>query len=49
MSQTAAQTEPNEYVDFWNGILVPKFVRGKHVPVDGLTHHSAQAFPNLDV
>ncbi len=45
----AAQTETNEYVDFWNDILVPKFVRWKHVLVDGLTHHSAQVFPRLEV
>jgi hypothetical protein len=40
MQQTAMQTNRNEYVDFWNEILVPKFVRWKHVLVDGLTHHS---------
>jgi len=39
----------NEFVDFWNEILVPKFVRFKHVLVDGLTHHSAQIFPGLPV
>ncbi|HVL20559.1 MAG TPA: methyltransferase domain-containing protein, partial [Amaricoccus sp.] len=36
-----------EYVDFWNEILVPKFVRWKHIIVDGLTHHSAAVFPRL--
>jgi len=49
MQQTAIQTPPNEYVDFWNDILVPKFVRWKHVLVDGLTHHSARVFPKLAV
>ncbi|RIA47677.1 class I SAM-dependent methyltransferase [Dichotomicrobium thermohalophilum] len=39
----------NEFVDFWNEILVPKFVRFKHVLVDGLTHHSRQVFPTLNV
>lgn len=39
----------NEYVDFWNDVLVPKFVRWKHVLVDGLSHHSAQVFPSLQV
>jgi len=39
----------NEYVDFWNEVLVPKFTRFKHVLVDGLTHHSAKVFPSLDV
>ena len=38
-----------EYVDFWNEILVPKFVRWKHIIVDGLTHHSAAVFPRLAV
>jgi len=39
----------NEFVDFWNEILVPKFVRFRHVLVDGLTHHSAKVFPGLEV
>ena len=39
----------NEYVDFWNEILVPKFVRFKHILVDGLTHHSDKVFPSLMV
>lgn len=47
MSQ-AAQTD-NEFVDFWNEILVPKFIRFKHVLVDGLAHHSAEVFPRLPV
>lgn len=47
MSQPA-ETQ-NEFVDFWNEILVPKFIRFKHVLVDGLTHHSARVFPGLPV
>jgi ubiquinone/menaquinone biosynthesis C-methylase UbiE len=43
------QSQPNEYVDFWNEILLPKFVRWKHILVDGLTHHSARVFPGLAV
>ena len=39
----------SEFVDFWNEILVPKFVKYRHILVDGLTHHSAMVFPNLDV
>jgi len=39
----------NEFVDFWNEILVPKFIRFKHFLVDGLTHHSRQVFPTLEV
>ena len=36
-----------EFVDFWNEVLAPKFIRLKHVLVDGLTHHSAAIFPSL--
>ncbi len=43
-------TDPGrEFVDFWNEILAPKFIRFKHVLVDGLTHHSAAIFPSLPV
>jgi ubiquinone/menaquinone biosynthesis C-methylase UbiE len=38
-----------EFVDFWNDILVPKFIQYKHVLVDGLTHHSEAIFPTLQV
>jgi SAM-dependent methyltransferase len=38
-----------EYIDFWNEILVPKFIRWKHIIVDGLTLHSAAVFPMLQV
>lgn len=47
MSAVEAHTQSNEYVDFWNEILVPKFVRYKHILVDGLTHHSEAIFPTL--
>jgi len=45
------QSEPprNQYVDFWNSVLVPKFVRWKHIIVDGLTLHSEAIFPRLRV
>lgn len=50
MSTANAEVEPrNEYVDFWNTILVPKFVRWRHIIVDGLTLHSAKIFPSLEV
>jgi ubiquinone/menaquinone biosynthesis C-methylase UbiE len=49
MPQIAHEIERNDYVDFWNEILVPKFVRFRHILVDGLTHHSAQVFPRLEV
>ena len=49
----AAAADPNdpgrEFVDFWNEILVPKFIRYKHILVDGLTHHSETIFPTLPV
>jgi ubiquinone/menaquinone biosynthesis C-methylase UbiE len=38
-----------EYVDFWNEILVPKFIKYKHILVDGLSHHSEAIFPSLQV
>ncbi|CDX40545.1 Methyltransferase type 11 [Mesorhizobium sp. SOD10] len=37
------------YTDFWNDVLVPKFIRWKHIVVDGLAQHSAQVFPTLEV
>jgi len=49
MSAIVAETQSNDYVDFWNEILVPKFTRYKHILVDGLTHHSAAIFPDLPV
>ena len=39
----------SEYIDFWNSVLVPKFVRWKHIIVDGLTLHSEAIFPTLSV
>ncbi len=41
--------EDTEFVDFWNQVLVPKFIKYKHVLVDGLTHHSEAIFPSLPV
>ena len=50
MNLAVAAVEPrNEYVDFWNTVLVPKFVRWKHILVDGLTLHNAKVFPSLEV
>lgn len=37
------------FVQFWNDVLAPKFIRFKHVLVDGLTHHSEAIFPSLPV
>lgn len=49
MSEAAARDLSAEYVDFWNEVLAPKFIRFKHVLVDGLTHHSEAIFPSLPV
>ncbi len=39
----------SEFVEFWNDILAPKFVRFRHILVDGLAQHSAVVFPTLPV
>ena len=49
VSETNAKEPASEYVDFWNDVLVPKFITYKHILVDGLTHHSAAIFPSLPV
>ena len=50
MSQSELTTGPrSQYVDFWNSVLVPKFVRWRHILVGGLTLHSAKVFPSLAV
>jgi ubiquinone/menaquinone biosynthesis C-methylase UbiE len=41
--------EDTPFVRFWNEVLAPKFVRFKHILVDGLTQHSEAIFPNLPV
>lgn len=43
------QPEQTEFVRFWNEVLVPKFVRWKHVLVGGLSQHSDAIFPRLEV
>jgi ubiquinone/menaquinone biosynthesis C-methylase UbiE len=47
--QVAAAQKKSEYVEFWNTILVPKFVRWRHILVGGLTLHSEAIFPSLPV
>lgn len=49
MSAVEEYRQSAEYVNFWNDILVPKFVKYKHILVDGLTHHSEAIFPSLPV
>jgi ubiquinone/menaquinone biosynthesis C-methylase UbiE len=47
-TQLSAQSR-SQYVEFWNNILVPKFVRWRHILVGGLTLHSERIFPSLQV
>jgi len=49
MSAAPAPASSNEFVDFWNDVLVPKFVKYRHVLVGGLTHHSENIFPKLEI
>lgn len=48
MSEAIAAPQ-SAFVVFWNEILVPKFIRYKHVLVSGLTKHSDAIFPRLVV
>ncbi len=41
--------QDTEFVQFWNEVLAPKFIRFRHVLVDGLTQHSEAIFPSLPV
>jgi len=49
MSVQQVEQQPNEFVDFWREILVPKFVKYRHILVGGLSHHSEKVFPSLAV
>ena len=49
MSTAEAPAGNTEFVDFWNEILLPKFVKYRHILVGGLTHHSAKILPSLEV
>ena len=49
MAAADGAAEDTEFVQFWNDILVPKFLRFRHVLVGGLTHHSEAIFPDLPV
>jgi ubiquinone/menaquinone biosynthesis C-methylase UbiE len=46
-----AETHPEDtaFVRFWNEVLAPKFIRFKHILVDGLSRHSEAVFPALPV
>jgi ubiquinone/menaquinone biosynthesis C-methylase UbiE len=52
MPAAATATAPAEdtaFVRFWNDVLAPKFIRFKHILVDGLSQHSEAVFPRLPV
>jgi len=49
MTEAAIVSPPSEFVQFWNEILVTKFVKYKHVLVGGLRKHSAAIFPKIEV
>lgn len=50
MSDTQVSEQSRSlYVEFWNSVLVPKFVRWRHILVGGLTLHSERIFPSLQV
>jgi len=49
MTTEATVQQPSEFVQFWNDILVPKFINYKHVLVGGLSKHSDAIFPKLEV
>jgi SAM-dependent methyltransferase len=50
MSDAWVAAQPrSQYVEFWNNILVPKFVWWRHILVGGLTLHSERIFPSLQV
>ncbi len=42
-------TEDTAFVQFWNEVLAPKFIRFKHILVGGLSRHSEAVFPALPV
>lgn len=49
MHTMEAVTENSEFVNFWNNVLVPKFLKYRHILVGGLTQHSAKIMPSLEV
>lgn len=53
MTDTSSSESPaaqdTAFVQFWNAVLAPKFIRFKHVLVDGLSRHSQAVFPTLPV
>jgi ubiquinone/menaquinone biosynthesis C-methylase UbiE len=47
MNNAQAFETDNQYIDFWNTVLVPKFNEWRHILAGGLHQHSAKVFPAL--
>ena len=47
MSTAQAIETNNQYINFWNAILAPKFNAWRHILAGGLHLHSAKVFPAL--
>ena len=47
IAQAQAIETGNQYIDFWNAVLVPKFNKWRHILAGGLDRHSAKVFPAL--
>ena len=48
-NDTPNTTDDTPFVQFWNTVLAPKFIRFKHILVGGLSRHSETVFPALPV
>jgi len=48
-SAVSKDQEDTPFVEFWNDVLAPKFIKFKHVLVDSLTQHSEAVLPSLPV
>jgi ubiquinone/menaquinone biosynthesis C-methylase UbiE len=49
LASNPVEAGDTEFVQFWNEVLAPKFIRFRHILVDGLTRHSEAVFPRLPV
>jgi ubiquinone/menaquinone biosynthesis C-methylase UbiE len=48
-NDTPPTADDTPFVQFWNTVLAPKFIRFRHILVDGLSRHSEAIFPALPV
>lgn len=44
---TMGEAEDTLFVEFWNTVLAPKFIRFRHILVGGLTQHSEAVFQSF--